>query len=578
MKTVLFLLSFSIVVQSMMVTGALNVCVSTIEKLYQYRSFHIAFIDMCYNIGFALSAFTLGYVVTKRKMKWIGLGMFLIFVGCIVFIIPTFIVKNYNVKGIKALLVCSNISDDRPVECHYGTYGFLAIMCSGYMIIGIGAAPLHTIAINVMQENTSPTQGGLFNGIYYTFAALGPALMFVVYSFIIKIPFRIVKDAHDILSPRDEGWVGAYWIVYVMGGALALAISIPIYFFPVNIKYRRSISENAERITIQRFWCITKRVATNKEFILVSMAMFFDGMMNNAIGVFLSKYTEAQFKISSDRAALFSGLIIVIGAAIGLFSGGLLIKIYNWNNRKLILTTALISSIGIFTLFFLFFRCSDNPINGVLPDQNSIKFEKTLAIQCNCNILEYYPVCVDERKSYYSPCSIGCRSQNIQDDGSYTFSNCSTEYVSTPEVIVKQGRCSIACKIIVIFMITAFISLVTEFIMYIPQITYTMRVLDDETRLCGLSLQQIFVRISYMIGPVYQGKFFDWSCTIFAPTVNCSNTSNCIDYDLKNLSFSFAIPAIAQKFLATMCLFLAVYFSKKELRIKAHEMEVNPQA
>ncbi|KII62706.1 Solute carrier organic anion transporter family member 4C1 [Thelohanellus kitauei] len=306
--------------------------------------------------------------------------------------------------------------------------------------------------------------------------------------------------------------------------------------------------------------------------------MFFDGMMNNAIGVFLSKYIEAQFKISSDQAALFSGLIIVMGAAVGLLSGGLLIKIYNWNNRKLIIRTAIISAIGIFTLFFLFFRCSDNPINGVSLDQNNIKFDTTQAIPCNCNILEYYPVCVDERKSYYSPCSIGCRSQNKQDDGSYIFSNCSTDYVSTPEVIVKQGRCSIGCKIIVIFMITGFISLVTEFLMYIPQITYTMRVLDDETRLCGLSIQQIFVRISYMLGPLYQGRLFDWSCTIFAPTLNCSKTSNCIDYDLKNLSLSIAIPAIAQKFLATLCLLLAVYFSEREHRTRADEMEVNPQA
>ncbi|KAF0986712.1 hypothetical protein HZS_6525 [Henneguya salminicola] len=53
-------------------------------------------------------------------------------------------------------------------------------MCLAYCLIGVGAAPLHTLAL----------KAGLHDGIYYASAAFSPVITFVLYSFVIKIQIR----------------------------------------------------------------------------------------------------------------------------------------------------------------------------------------------------------------------------------------------------------------------------------------------------------------------------------------------------------------------------------------------------
>ncbi|KAF0986197.1 hypothetical protein HZS_6592, partial [Henneguya salminicola] len=367
-----------------MVSGALNVSITTIEKEFQYNSFQVSFIDTAYNISFAICAIIIGYIITNNKIRWIGTGLLFISLGCLLFIIPVFI-KNYDTVSLAdSSLLCKTATTENIEKeaCRSGSKIYLVIMYLAYCIIGVGAAPLHTLAVSYINENNNRKEAGLYNGIYFATSAVGPAITFVLYSFFIKIPIRNSQH-NNFLTPESENWIGAYWVLYAIGCVLTFCTSIPMCLFPslskTNFKIRKSIVVQ-EKINFSRFLRITKIILRNIPYIFLCIGMFFDGMMKNAVGIFMAKYFESQFQIPSGKAALFAGVMMVLGT-----------------------------------------------------------------------------------------------------------------------------------------------TLVIEFIVYIPQITFTIRISQEgDTGLTSLSLQQILLRVSYMLGPLLLSPLFDYSCVIFNPATNCA--------------------------------------------------------
>ncbi|KAF1743947.1 LOW QUALITY PROTEIN: hypothetical protein MXB_1630, partial [Myxobolus squamalis] len=453
MNYAMVLLCLAIIGQSMMVTGALNVSISTIERAFRYNSFLVAFIDTSYNISFAICAFILGYTVISNKMKCIGVGTSMMSLGCLLFILPALINNFDGIKSTNASLLCEKNDLFFPTECKFGSKLYLALMCLAYCFIGVGAAPLHTLAVSFMDENVSHSKAGLFTGVYYACAAVGPAFSFVIYSFVVKLPIQLYQSADEILTPDSENWIGAYWLIYLIGFGILFLVSIPLVIFPNIINQQSTTPKIPKTPKIHKsallFFEITKNVSQNTPFIFVCVGMFFDGMMNNALGVFFSKYIEAQFRVPSGKAALYGGVVLVLGAAIGLLSGGFIIKIFDWPQKKIVRLIALLSLIGAVSLGFLFLRCPNITLHGVEYNSNHVlNYSTSCSAQCHCNIKDYFPVCANGEKTYYSPCSIGCANQ-IKNGGEFSFTNCiciDDKYVNST---LTQGTCKSKCQLLI---------------------------------------------------------------------------------------------------------------------------------
>ncbi|KAF0986870.1 hypothetical protein HZS_458 [Henneguya salminicola] len=113
-----------------------------------------------------------------------------------------------------------------------------------------------------------------------------------------------------------------------------------------------------------------------------------------------------------------------------------------------------------------------------------------------------------------------------------------------------------------IFLILGFVYSVIEFIIYIPQITFTIGISEEkDTELTSLSIQQMLLRLFYMLESLLLSPLLDYSCVLFNPTTYCGQTINCINYDLKKLSYVIAIPSISCKLLSTLFLFYAALSS-----------------
>ncbi|KAF0990934.1 hypothetical protein HZS_2185, partial [Henneguya salminicola] len=525
------LLCLGILGQSMMTSGALNASISTIEREFQLNSLLVASISTTYNVSFAICAIIIGYIITNRKMRWVGIGLLLISLGCLMFIIPVFIKNKDNMSLSDSSILCNNLTKtiEEKENCRSGSKTYLVLMSFSYCLIGAGAAPLHTLAVSYLNENKKGKDGGFYIGIYYATSSLGPAITFLLYSFLIKIPLRN-KQKKDFLTPESKDWIGAYWLLYVIGCLLTLCASIPIYLFPpilTNDLKIRKLTIVPVKNPVSRFLKIKKTIARNHSYIFLCIGMFFDGMIKNAIGLFMAKYIESQFQISSGRASLFAGGILVSGATVGSFSGGLITKKINFSHKTLINCIVLLSLLGSCSFSFLFLRCPNSDIHGVAYNKNGVlNFSKSCAQECDCSIGTYFPVCAAGEKTYYSPCAIGCSEQDGM-EGYLEFSNCVCVDDIYKNRKIIQGACATGCKSIIIFLLLGFFCVMIEFIIYIPEITFTIKISQEgDTEITSLSLQQMLLRVSYMLGPLILSPLLDYSCDLFNPAPNCAQTTN----------------------------------------------------
>ncbi len=76
-----------------------------------------------------------------------------------------------------------------------------------------------------------------FAGIFYGLSAIGPGIGYMVGGAFLNIytDFGSVNLSTLDLTPRDPGWVGAWWLGFIIGGAIAFLVAVPILGFPSEL-------------------------------------------------------------------------------------------------------------------------------------------------------------------------------------------------------------------------------------------------------------------------------------------------------------------------------------------------------
>ncbi|KAF0992158.1 hypothetical protein HZS_5931, partial [Henneguya salminicola] len=458
-----------ITAQSMIVNGAYSASFTTIQKHYQLSTFQLSLIDVSYNVSFGLLALLLVLIPIYREMLYIGIGMLIISIGCIIFILPVYLEQNNRSNQFVSRILCNALNNaEESMICVSESDKYLKIMSIANSFIGLGAAPLHVLAISFIAKNVRREHGAIYQAIYLSSASIGSTTGVLVHAFVIKNPLHTSQE-NIYSAPHNENWVGAYWIVYLVGCIFSFAIFIPIVFFPSLHK-----TENLDTIyvsmrnpiSLSNMWNATNEAITNISFASLSCSMFFDGIVTSGLNLLLPKYIETQFGFSSSKAAFMSGGIFNIASMGGLLCGGFLIKYFGASNKNLIKKVKFIHLMGCGFFLFLFFRCPTRQIYGVTQmDNKLLKYANRCTAKCNCYIKDYIPVCVDETETYYSPCSIGCTQQSGS-NGSLEFSLCKCGKKISKKQVVKQGICNSKCRLLIPFLICGFIAIYLHFLIY----------------------------------------------------------------------------------------------------------------
>ena len=168
-----------VLAQSMIVSGFSGVVVSSLEKRFSLRTNQVGVIVSCYDISAAIMAIVVSYYGHHHKPKWLGIGAFILGIGCFVFALPHLLVGKYE-PGSSATNLCTSDAFPENLVCRSAVWYHIFFFVLAEFLIGIGATPVYILGTSFIDENVRRSTSGIFLGIMYAIATLGPAIGFLL--------------------------------------------------------------------------------------------------------------------------------------------------------------------------------------------------------------------------------------------------------------------------------------------------------------------------------------------------------------------------------------------------------------
>ncbi|KII65600.1 Solute carrier organic anion transporter family member 4A1 [Thelohanellus kitauei] len=220
---ILYLVS---IVQGGLVTGGISVSISSIEKAFHLSNFYVVLIFTFYNIFVGIVSIPLTYIAKNHKQIYISIGMFLICIGGIIFIMPVLMKSNQelNVTINSHLCIENKVHIQETEDPSQALY--LSLMYVSFALIGIGAAPIFTIAIKYIFETFPEEKTPVFTSIFNMCQMFGSMIVFIFSKFILKIHIFPWQQHDQKITPEQETWVGAYWLTYLIGSMVMFVLMI----------------------------------------------------------------------------------------------------------------------------------------------------------------------------------------------------------------------------------------------------------------------------------------------------------------------------------------------------------------
>jgi len=311
-----------------MFAGFSSVSISSIERRFQFNSTAVGFLLVSFDISVLLSVIFISYFGDKgHKPRWIGYGVVMQGLGSLIFALPQFLFGSYEtgVTGNMTLQACE-LAGEAPTAACDGSSNMLAyfIILVGNIFIGIGAAPLFTIGISFIDDITLPKYVPLHLGALYVCLAFGPALGYGLGGLFLSIYVDPWVDTQ--LIETDPGWVGAWWIGFILCGVASLVVAPPFFFFPKYlsnfdeiIKARKSehakeyVSKLEEENTLKNQLKAFPRHLLNLfkslSFIFVTLGLSFLFLTLYGMVSFGPKFIESVFNVPPSTSSLLAGAV-----------------------------------------------------------------------------------------------------------------------------------------------------------------------------------------------------------------------------------------------------------------------------
>ena len=170
------------VAQGLVVTGVAFTILTSIEKQFGFSSSHVALFGTVYDTAYGIFCVFVGYVGHRHKPRFLGYGLIIMTLGAVLTSVPKYLVGSYNAGTERDVDFCQ-LSSGTPSNPECGgksEWYYTLIFLAGNALIGIGATPLYVLGPAHLDEITDRGKNGLYVGIYYAAAAVGPALGFIM--------------------------------------------------------------------------------------------------------------------------------------------------------------------------------------------------------------------------------------------------------------------------------------------------------------------------------------------------------------------------------------------------------------
>ncbi|XP_032062201.1 solute carrier organic anion transporter family member 1C1-like isoform X2 [Aythya fuligula] len=565
----IFLGALSFVYFAKALSGSyLKSTITQIERRFDIPSSLVGVIDGSFEIGNLLTIILVSYFGAKlHRPRIIGAGCLIMSAGTFLIAMPQFFMGRYRYER------------------------FPSTMNS-------------TVSISPCLQDKSQTplsalekfQAKINAGCVQTLAIIGPIFGFLLGSLCAKLYVDIGFVDLDSLTitHKDVQWVGAWWLGYLIAGAISVVAGIPFWFLPKHLpkpegrKDSSTSSEQSKFITednkeqhtsyqqqvkigemAKDFLPSLKNLFGNPVYILYLCASILH--FNSLIGMvtYKPKYIEQQYGQTSSKTNFVIGLINIPAVAFGIFSGGLIMKKFRISvlgAAKLSLGSSFFGYLLLLSLFAM--GCENSDVAGLTVSYHGTKqmsgYEQGLFSDCNsdcmCSQNDWDPICGENGITYVSACLAGCQASNGSGKNTVFF-NCSCVGIlespsrSSSAVMGPCQKGNECPKMFLYFLVTSVITSYTLSVGGTPGYMLLLRCIKPHLKSFALGIYTLAVRVLAGIpAPVYFGVAIDTTCLKWG-SKRCGGRGACRLYHSSTLRYMYLGLTLV---LGTMSIFFSI--------------------
>uniref|UniRef100_A0AAX7SLU7 Solute carrier organic anion transporter family member n=1 Tax=Astatotilapia calliptera TaxID=8154 RepID=A0AAX7SLU7_ASTCA len=542
--------------------------ITQLERRFDIPSYLIGIIDGSFEIGNLLVIAFVSYFCAKlHRPKIIAVGCILMSFGTFLIAMPHFIIGRSSVNSTNNLSPCPASSPeslragDRPsilpsrgCEKESSVSMWIYVLV-GNILRGIGETPVQPLGISYIDDYAQSDNAALYIGCVQTISIIGPVFGYLLGSLCAKIYVDIgYVDMETItITPGDARWVGAWWLGYLIAGAITLMSAVPFWFLPKSLpmpveKHDTNCTPEQTRfikdspglkhmfrpeepanlhLMASEFVPTLKSLLGNPVYTIylcVTIVQF-----NSLIGMvtYKPKYIEQHYGQSASKANFLMGMINIPAVALGMFSGGVVMKKYKLSIMGAAKFAFGTSLLGYFlSLLFFAMGCENAKVAGITVSYSGLGGlsyqEQSLISDCNsdcsCTSREWDPVCGENGITYVSPCLAGCNSSTGSGKNT-VFNNCKCLAVANTQpgnLTASLGQCPHRDSCEKVFPYFLAMSVLSSFIISLggtPGFMLLVRCIKPELKSLALGIHTLATRtLAGIPAPIYFGAIIDTTC------------------------------------------------------------------
>lgn len=306
--------------------GFQPVVISSLERRYRFSSLAASLIVSVFDIAVVICGIFVSYFGEKgHKPKIIGISFVIQGIGSLLFALPHFLFGKYEV-GSNALVSFEACNDTVTSlsNCDAGNSIAYAIFIVANTVMGIGAAALFTIGVSYLDDIVYPKWVSLHVGAFQISTLIGPAIGFGLGSAFLTV--YVDPGESTTLTEADPGWVGAWWLCFILTGVVSVVGGIPFFFFPRLLNDSHLVKEERqkqmartykgkfgdEKTFVQQVKAFPFHLyglfkSKSWFFMMVGVTVLFLGL--DGLISFAPKYLETVYQVPSSTAGLLIGAL-----------------------------------------------------------------------------------------------------------------------------------------------------------------------------------------------------------------------------------------------------------------------------